>query len=63
MMGLRNLTVGSTSTVIALYGGLFIMVGSQEQGFSLISQTGIVYIVVQVILLFRKLLVKINKSL
>jgi len=50
-------------SVIALCGGLFIMFDSQERGFSLISQTEIVYIVVQMILLFRKLLVKITKSL
>ncbi|WP_243526813.1 hypothetical protein [Bacillus pseudomycoides] len=34
------------ASVVALCGGLFIMVGSQERGFSLISRAGIGYIVV-----------------
>ncbi|WP_186320861.1 hypothetical protein [Bacillus mycoides] len=29
------------ASVVALWGGLFIMVGSQERGFSLISRAGI----------------------
>ncbi|PFM97740.1 hypothetical protein COJ65_25715 [Bacillus cereus] len=51
------------TSAVALCGGLFIMVGSQERGFSLISRAGIGYIVVQMIPLFMKLLVKITKSL
>ncbi|MCU5544654.1 hypothetical protein OCB14_23830 [Bacillus cereus] len=40
------------ASVVALCGSLFIMVGSQERGFSLISRVGIGYIVVQMIPLF-----------
>ncbi|TNP14184.1 hypothetical protein FHY73_23565 [Bacillus tropicus] len=32
------------TSAVALSGGLFIMIGSQERGFSLISRTGIGYI-------------------
>nr|WP_240516350.1 hypothetical protein [Bacillus cereus] len=35
------LPVGAIASVVALCGGLFIMVGGQEQGFSLISRAGI----------------------
>lgn len=51
------------ASVVALCGGLFIMVGSQEQGFSLISRAGIGYIVVQMIPLFMRLLVEIAKAI
>lgn len=44
------------ASVVALCGSLFIMVGSQERGFSLISRAGIGYIVVQMIPLFMRLL-------
>lgn len=48
---------------MALCGGLFIMVGSQERGFPLISRAGIGYIVVQMIPLFMRLLVEIAKAI
>jgi len=51
------------ASVVALCGGLFIMVGSQERGFSLISRAGIGYIVVQMIPLFMRLLVEIAKAI
>ncbi|MGE7854415.1 hypothetical protein ACQKNN_26875 [Bacillus paramycoides] len=51
------------ASIIALCGGLFIMVGSQERGFSLISRDGIGYIVVQMIPLFMRLLVEIAKAI
>lgn len=57
------LNVGSIASVVALCGGLFIMVGSQERGFSLISRAGIGYIVVQMIPLFMRLLVEIAKAI
>ncbi|GMR63432.1 hypothetical protein BAC7755_01010 [Bacillus sp. MN7755] len=38
------------------------MVGSQERGFPLISRAGIVYIVVQMISLFMRLIVCIAKA-
>ncbi|MGG5790416.1 hypothetical protein ACQ3VH_25805 [Bacillus pretiosus] len=57
------LPVGSIASAVALCGGLFIMVGSQEQGFPLISRAGIVYIVVQMISLFMRLLVGIAKAI
>ncbi|HDR6317495.1 TPA: hypothetical protein QCU53_004304 [Bacillus thuringiensis] len=57
------LPVGAIASVVALCGGLFIMVGGQEQGFSLISRAGIVYMVVQLILLFMRLLVGIAKAI
>nr|WP_210738661.1 hypothetical protein [Bacillus cereus] len=44
------------ASVVALCGSLFIMVGSQEREFSLISRAGIGYIVVQMIPLFMRLL-------
>ncbi|OOR18176.1 hypothetical protein EXW27_27960 (plasmid) [Bacillus mycoides] len=53
----------SIKSVVALCGGLFIMVGSQERGFSLISRAGIGYIVVQMIPLFMRLLVEIAKAI
>ncbi|SCA96767.1 Uncharacterized protein BWINRA5_00082 [Bacillus mycoides] len=60
----RNfLTISSIASVVALCGGLFIMVGSQERGFSLISRAGIGYIVVQMIPLFMRLLVEIAKAI
>ncbi|MBY7125161.1 MULTISPECIES: hypothetical protein [unclassified Bacillus (in: firmicutes)] len=60
----RNfLTADSIISVVALCGGLFIMVGSQERGFSLISRAGIGYIVVQMIPLFMRLLVEIAKAI
>nr|WP_257142783.1 hypothetical protein [Bacillus thuringiensis] len=43
------------ASVVALYGGLFIMLSSQERGFSLISRAGIGYIVVQMIPWFMRL--------
>ncbi|MCQ0952707.1 hypothetical protein L2I63_03005 [Bacillus cereus] len=57
------LTAGSIIFVMALCGGLFMMVGSQERGFSLISRAGIGYIVVQMIPLFMRLLVEIAKAI
>ncbi|MFD3218902.1 hypothetical protein [Bacillus sp. BR_7a] len=57
------LTAGSIIFVMALCGELFIMVGSQERGFSLISRAGIGYIVVQMISLFMRLLVEIVKAI
>ncbi|WP_103945690.1 hypothetical protein [Bacillus sp. ok061] len=57
------LIINLISSVVALCGGLFIMVGSQECGFSLISRAGIGYIVVQMILLFMRLLVEIAKAI
>ncbi|MBJ8061093.1 MULTISPECIES: hypothetical protein [Bacillus cereus group] len=57
------LTAGSIIFVMALYGGIFIMIGSQERGFSLISRAGIGYIVVQMIPLFMRLLVEIAKAI
>ncbi|WP_170959925.1 hypothetical protein [Bacillus cereus] len=48
---------------MALCGGLFIVVGSQERGFSLIIRAGIGYIVVQMIPLFVRLLVEIVKAI
>lgn len=57
------LPVGSIASAVALCGGLFIMVGSQEQGFPLISRAGIVYIVVQMISLFMRLFVGIAKAI
>lgn len=51
------------ASVVALCGGLFIMVGSQERGFSLISRAGMGYIVVQMIPLFMRLLVEIAKAI
>ncbi|MCU0094952.1 hypothetical protein N7917_08080 [Bacillus sp. OR9] len=56
------LPVGAIASVVALCGGLFIMVGSQERGFPLISRAGIVYIVVQMISLFMRLIVCIAKA-
>jgi len=53
----------SIASVMALCGRLFIMVGSQERGFSLISRAGIGYIVVQMIPLFMRLLVEIAKAI
>nr|WP_144508992.1 hypothetical protein [Bacillus mycoides] len=41
------------ASVVALCGGLFIMVGSHERGFSVTSRTGIRYIVVQIIPLVK----------
>lgn len=40
------------SSVVALCGGFFIMVGSWEGGFSLINRAGIGYIVVQYAITF-----------
>nr|WP_255451512.1 hypothetical protein [Bacillus sp. JAS102] len=40
------------ASVVALCGGLFIMVGSWEGGFSLINHAGIGYIVVQYAITF-----------
>ncbi|WP_218012156.1 hypothetical protein [Bacillus thuringiensis] len=51
----------SIASVVELCGGLFIMVGSQERGFSLILRAGNGYIVVQMISLFMRLIVKIAK--
>ncbi|SIR95243.1 hypothetical protein SAMN05878494_5381 [Bacillus cereus] len=51
------------ASVVALCGGLFIMVGSQERGFPLTSRAGIGYIVVQMIPLFMRLLVEIDKDI
>lgn len=57
------LPVGSITSAVALCGGLFIMVGRQEQGFPLISRAGIFYIVVQMISLFMRLFVGIAKAI
>ncbi|MDM5436152.1 hypothetical protein QUG28_26100 [Bacillus hominis] len=57
------LSISSITSVVALCGGLFIMVGSQERGFSLISRAGIGYIVVQMIPLFMRLFVEIAKAI
>lgn len=54
---LKSMSYQITS-VLALCGCLFIMVDSQERGFSLISRAGIGYIVVQMIPLFMRLLRK-----
>jgi hypothetical protein len=51
------------ATLVALGGGLFIMIGNKERGFGLIQQAGIGYLVVQMIPLLMKLLVEIAKSL
>lgn len=51
------------ASIVALTGGLFIMVGSQERGFTLISRAGTGYIVVQLIPLFMRLLVEIAKAI
>ncbi|MED0958287.1 hypothetical protein [Bacillus paramycoides] len=60
----RNLLIiSAVASVVALCGGLFIMAGSQERGFSLISRAGIGYIVVQMIPLFMRLLVEIVKAI
>lgn len=51
------------ASVVALCGSLFMIVGRQERGFSLISRAGIGYIVVQRIPLFMRLLVEIAKAI
>lgn len=57
------LTADSIISVVALCGGLCIMVGSQERGLSLIIRAGIGYIVVQMIPLFMRLLVEVAKAI
>jgi len=51
------------ATLVALGGGLFIMIGNKEKGFGLIQQAAIGYLIVQMIPLLMKLLVEIAKSI
>jgi len=51
------------ATLVALGGGLYIMVGNKEKGFGLIQQAAIGYLIVQMIPLLMKLLVEIAKSI
>ena len=49
--------------VVMLGGGLFVMIGNREKGFSLIQQAGIGYILVQSLPMLMDLLVEIAKSI
>lgn len=51
------------ATLVALGGGLFIMIGNKEKGFGLIQQAALGYLIVQMIPLLMKLLVEIAKSI
>jgi hypothetical protein len=46
-----------------LGGGLFVMIGNSEKGFSMIQKAGIGYIMVQLLPLLMDLLVEIAKTL
>jgi hypothetical protein len=48
---------------VMLGGGLFIMIGNREKGFSLIQQAGMGYILVQMLPLLMDLLVDISKAI
>jgi hypothetical protein len=48
---------------VMLGGGLFVMIGNSEKGFSMIQKAGIGYIMVQLLPLLMDLLVEIAKSL
>lgn len=51
------------SLVMMLGGGLLIMIGSSDKGFSMIQKAGLGYILVQMLPLLMDLLVEIAKSL
>lgn len=48
---------------VMLGGGLFVMIGNSEKGFSMIQKAGIGYIMVQLLPLLMDLLVEIAKTL
>jgi hypothetical protein len=49
--------------VVMLGGGLFVMIGNREKGFTLIQQAGIGYLLVQSLPMLMDLLVEIAKSI
>ncbi|MCA1029206.1 hypothetical protein LCM23_24655 [Cytobacillus kochii] len=51
------------SLVMMLGGGLLIMIGSSDKGFSMIQKAGLGYIIVQMLPILMDLLVEIAKSL
>lgn len=51
------------ASIVALTGGLFVMIGNRDRGFSLMTQAGIGYIIVQMVPLFMKLLAEIAKAI
>lgn len=51
------------SLVMMLGGGLFVMIGNSDKGFSMIQKAGLGYVLVQMLPLLMDLLVEIAKSL
>ncbi|KAB2332918.1 hypothetical protein [Bacillus mesophilum] len=51
------------SLVMMLSGGLFVMIGNSERGFSMIQKAGLGYVLVQMLPMIMDLLVEIAKAL